>query len=107
MKSKILCATDGSHSADKAIDFAVKLADKTNAQETWLKGHGNGVMNHSEFETQWRQNYDPVLYQLQVANPAERRKIIAGLAPDEAASLAPKHAGLVALGALGGQASGQ
>ena len=31
MKSKILCATDGSHSADKAIDFAVALANKTDA----------------------------------------------------------------------------
>lgn len=31
MKNKILCATDGSHSADKAIDFAVNLAAKTDA----------------------------------------------------------------------------
>lgn len=36
MKSKILCATDGSHSADKAIDFAVKLANKTNAHLSFI-----------------------------------------------------------------------
>ncbi len=36
MKSKILCATDGSHSADKAIDYAIKLADKTNAHLSFI-----------------------------------------------------------------------
>lgn len=36
MKSKILCATDGSHSADKAIDFAVELASKTDAHLSFV-----------------------------------------------------------------------
>lgn len=36
MNSKILCATDVSHSADKAIDFAIKLANKTNLQLSFI-----------------------------------------------------------------------
>ena len=82
------------------------MEDKANAQETWLKQSGHGVSNHADFETQWRQSYDPVLYQLQVADPAERRKIVSELSPEEAKSLTPKHKALVDMGALGGQAGG-
>lgn len=36
MNSKLLCATDGSHSADKATDYAIELARKTGAHLTFL-----------------------------------------------------------------------
>jgi nucleotide-binding universal stress UspA family protein len=36
MNKKLLCATDGSHSADKAVDYAVGLAGKTGAHLTFL-----------------------------------------------------------------------
>jgi nucleotide-binding universal stress UspA family protein len=36
MNSKLLCATDGSHSADKAADFAIDLARRTGAHLTFL-----------------------------------------------------------------------
>lgn len=36
MNSKILCATDGSHSADKAVDYAVALARDSGGQLTFL-----------------------------------------------------------------------
>jgi nucleotide-binding universal stress UspA family protein len=36
MNSKLLCATDGSHSSDKAVDYAVDLARKTGAELTFL-----------------------------------------------------------------------
>lgn len=84
----------------KAQTMAV--SDKTNAQEKWLKQQGNGITNHQDFETAWRQSYDPVLYQLQVASPDERRELISKLSAEEAASLKPKHDALVGLGALGG-----
>ncbi len=36
MKYKLLCATDGSHSADKAVDFAVGLAKSTGAHLSFV-----------------------------------------------------------------------
>ena len=33
---KILCATDGSHSADKAVEFAIELALLANAELTFI-----------------------------------------------------------------------
>jgi len=36
MNSRILCATDGSHSSDKAVDFAVELARNTGSHLTFL-----------------------------------------------------------------------
>ena len=74
------------------------MQEKGNAQESWLKQPGNGITNQHDFETKWRQSYDPVLFQLQVATPAERVKLIQSLPPEEAASLASKRQGLKALG---------
>lgn len=36
MNNKLLCATDGSHSSDKAVDYAVALAGKTGAHLTFF-----------------------------------------------------------------------
>lgn len=36
MNKKLLCATDGSHSADKAVDYAIALAAQTGAHLTFL-----------------------------------------------------------------------
>ena len=36
MNNKILCATDGSRSADKAVDYAIALAGKTGAHLSFL-----------------------------------------------------------------------
>jgi nucleotide-binding universal stress UspA family protein len=36
MNKKLLCATDGSHSSEKAVDYAVALAAKTGAHLTFL-----------------------------------------------------------------------
>lgn len=36
MSNKLLCATDGSHSAEKAIDYAIELARKTGAHLTFI-----------------------------------------------------------------------
>lgn len=73
---------------------------KGNAQETWLKQSGNGITKQHEFETVWRKAYDPVIFQLEAADPAEKREIIQKLSPAEAASLASKRKELKALGAM-------
>lgn len=36
MNNKLLCATDGSHSAEKAVDYAIALAGKSGAHLTFL-----------------------------------------------------------------------
>lgn len=73
---------------------------KGNAQEQWLKQSGNGITNQHDFETKWRQAYDPVLFQLEAADSAERKKIIQGLSAQEAASLKGKREELRQLGAI-------
>jgi len=73
---------------------------KGNAQEKWLKQEGNGITKQHDFETAFRQAYDPVIFQIQAANPAERKKIVESLDAQEAASLKDKRAKLRELGAL-------
>lgn len=76
---------------------------KGDAQEKWLATPGNGgIVNAHQFETAWRQAYDPVLFQLQTATPEERKKIVQGLSKEEAASLKDKRAKLRDLGAFNG-----
>lgn len=92
----------------QAVQSVLKYAEaqtlamqaKGDAQEKWLKQQGNGIANQHEFETAWRQSYDPVLFQLEAADPAERLKIIQGLSKEEAASLAGKRQKLIELGAM-------
>lgn len=76
------------------------MAAKGDAQEQWLKAEGNGITKAHEFETKWRQSYDPVVYQLEAADPSERRAIIEKLPKAEAASLTEKRKALRELGAL-------
>lgn len=73
---------------------------KGNAQEKWLKKEGSGITKQHEFETEFRQAYDPVVFQIQAASPEERKKIIDSLDAKEAASLKEKRAKLRELGAL-------
>lgn len=73
---------------------------KGNAQESWLKQQGNGITKQHEFETAFRQAYDPVVFQLQAADPEGQKKIIADLTPKEAAELKEKRKKLRELGAI-------
>jgi hypothetical protein len=73
---------------------------KGNAQERWLKEEGNGITKQHEFETKFRQAYDPVIFQLQAADADERKQIIESLDAKEAASLKEKRAKLRELGAF-------
>jgi hypothetical protein len=81
------------------LDYAAAQSEamlaKSKAQERWLKAPGNSIAGtHQEFETKWREAYDPVLFQLKVATPAEKKKIISQLPPEESASLSGKYKAL-------------
>ncbi len=51
MNSKLLCAIDGSHSSDKAVNYAVDLARKTGAHLTFFTVNHmtNDDLTHSHF----------------------------------------------------------
>lgn len=70
------------------------MAAKADAQEGWLKKEGNKITNQHEFETKWRQAYDPVLFQLEAADAAEAAKIAKKLTAEQKATLREKRARL-------------
>lgn len=73
---------------------------KGNAQESWLKTEGNGITKAHEFETKWRQSYDPEVFQLEAADPGERKALIGKLPKPKAAELLKKRQALRELGAI-------
>lgn len=75
---------------------------KGDAQEKWLKREGNGITKQHEFETAFRQAYDPVVFQIMAATPEERAEIVKSLTPKQAAEVKEKRTKLRELGALNG-----
>jgi hypothetical protein len=76
------------------------MAAKGDAQERWLKQEGNKITTQHEFETKWRQAYDPLLFQLD-ALPEERKKAATKkLSPEQKATLREKLKALRELGAM-------
>lgn len=72
---------------------------KGDAQEAWLKQNGNTINNQQDFETSWRQAYDPVAFQLEAATtPEEKAKIINSLSPEQAKELREKRKQMKAIG---------
>lgn len=76
----------------KAGELALQA--KATAHQTWLHQPGNNFANQSDFEGQWRQNFDPVLFQLKTATPEEARKLVDGLPQSEKNALGRKQAWL-------------
>lgn len=76
------------------------MSAKGDAQEKWLKQKGNGITKQHDFETAWRQSYDPLVFQLDVASPEERQKIVNKLSKGQAAELKAKRGKLRELGAI-------
>ncbi len=74
------------------------MSAKGNAQEEWLKDHK--ITNQHEFETKWRQNYDPLLFQLQALPTDKRKKVIDGLSKEQAQELQRKRSELRGMGAV-------
>jgi len=92
----------------KAVQEVLKYAKaqteamgaKGDAQESWLKRDGNGITKQHEFETEWRQAYDPIIFQLRVADPKERDAILDKLPKAEQGKLKSKYDKLKELGAI-------
>lgn len=65
---------------------------KGDAQEAWLKSEGKGITKQHEFETAWRQAYDPILFQLEAATDEEAKEISKKLTKEQKAALREKRA---------------
>ncbi len=76
------------------------MSAKGDAQERWLKKEGNKITNQHEFETQWRQAYDPLLFQMEVLPEDKAKKKLAAESPERRAELRKKLQQLRELGAL-------
>lgn len=76
------------------------MAAKGDAQEKWLKEEGNKITSQHEFETKWRQAYDPLLFQLESLPEAKQREKVKGLSADRRAELKKKLQALRDLGAM-------
>lgn len=77
------------------------MAAKGDAQEGWLKAEGNGITKQHEFETKWRQAYDPRLFQLEaISDPAERAAYAKKLTESEKKAMADSLKKLRDLGVM-------
>jgi hypothetical protein len=78
------------------------MESKGNAQEAWLATQGNGITKQHEFETRFRQAYDPRVFQYVVMDADERKKFSESLSKEDKADIAKKTRALRELGALPG-----
>lgn len=75
---------------------------KGDAQEKWLGQQGNGITKQHEFETKFRQAYDPRVFQFEVMAPKEREAFLQSLSKEERKTLKQKTQALIDLGAING-----
>lgn len=76
------------------------MAAKGDAQEKWLKKEGNKITTQHEFETLWRQSYDPLLFQLEAMPEDKKRKAVEKLNGNQRAELRQKLKAMRELGAM-------
>lgn len=76
------------------------MAAKGDAQEAWLKSEGNGITKQHEFETKWRQAYDPRVFQLEAMDEKAQDEYAKKLSTAEKRELAGKLKALRELGAM-------
>lgn len=76
------------------------MSAKGDAQESWLKKEGNGITKQHEFETAWRQSYDPRLFQLESMDDDKRAEYVKKLPADERKKLSEKLRLMRELGAM-------
>lgn len=55
------------------------LQGKTNAMQQWKDANNGNVANQDQFERTWRNNFDPVLFQLKTMDPQEAATYVANL----------------------------
>jgi hypothetical protein len=73
---------------------------KGNAQEKWLQQEDSSITKQHEFETKFRQSYDPRVFQFAVMTPDEQKEYIQKLSKEDRTKLAEKTRALRELGAL-------
>lgn len=76
----VMHGTPGADMTNKAMlevipklkSMEVALQAKANAADSWLASNNNNPASLNKFETMWRQNYDPRIYQMSMMNPQQR-----------------------------------
>jgi hypothetical protein len=76
------------------------MSAKGDAQEKWLKKEGNKITTQHEFETLWRQSYDPLLFQLEAMPEEKKRKAVEKLNGNQRAELLQKLKAMREMGAM-------
>lgn len=71
---------------------------KARAQDQFLED--NGTKNAHKFEAQWRDNYDPLIFQLEAAPDARAREMLKGLSNERRQELKAKVKALREMGAI-------
>lgn len=74
------------------------VAAKASAQERWLEDHG--TKDAHKFETMWRENYEPLIFQLETATEARQRELVKGLSKERRDELRAKVKALREMGAI-------
>lgn len=78
----VMHGTPGADMTNKAMlevipklkSMEIALQAKANAADSWLAANNNNPASLNKFETTWRQNYDPRIYQLAMMTPEDRNK---------------------------------
>lgn len=74
---------------NKAGELALQA--KATAHQTWMHQPGNNFANQDQFEQQWRQNFDPILFQLKTATPQDAQRLVGKLTPEQLNELGRKQ----------------
>ena len=67
------------------------LQSKASAQDTWLARNGNNPAAQNQFESAWRQNFDPRIYQMKMMSPTELQAFTGKLSPADRNTLLQKY----------------
>lgn len=67
------------------------LQSKATAQDAWLARNQNNPAAQNQFESVWRQNYDPRIYQMKLMDPSELQAFVAKIPQSERATLMQKY----------------
>lgn len=67
------------------------LQSKATAQDAWLARNNNSPQAQNQFESAWRQNFDPRIYQMKLMDPAQLQSFTGKLSATDRAALLQKY----------------
>lgn len=79
------------------------LQSKVNAMQAWKDSNNGNVANQDQFERAWRNNFDPMLFQLKTMDPAHAAQVVTNLKqnnPNAYSNLMMKMTALKNMGGL-------